>query len=594
MKLSRIRRWLLPTAALAALTLVSGPAAAQQPTFHLDRLEMPGGPDDGMVMFRPVVQPNTILYGQFGIGYSVNPLRTTNIVNSLQKTIVNQSDRGVVKHQLTLYSTAGIQFMNRFSVGVSFPFSPLQVGNNPNYPTSFIGNNIKTTVIDPNGPSVGDLRLDLRGVALRTKDGAGALGGQVSFFIPTGTNSNFGGDGKLGGWIGVTGEYDFRKASGQSVFVVTANTGVVFRPRNSVNDPPTNNGLGIGNEWRWALGGFFPLMNGKMRIGANIMGQTGIESDLRSDGSGVIGDTSFTRRNTPIEWNLEGRMKFGPEQRWWAGLLMGSFIDPGYGAPDFRAVMVVGLYAPILVPQTESSQKDKRDALHAKWKAEHSEDSDGDGIPDDLDACPSEPEDHQGKDPNDGCPAPKDRDNDGIPDDQDKCPDQPEDKDGIDDLDGCPEEDFDKDSVPDATDACPKVPGKPNADPKKNGCPTTFSMDQGGVIRLNQQVHFATGSATILADSFPMLQEIANLLVVNKNIKKIAVDGHTDNVGRADLNRKLSQARAESVKTWLSAHGVEAARLEAHGYGPDKPIDSNTTPQGRTNNRRVEFNILQQ
>ena len=160
---------------------------------------------------------------------------------------------------------------------------------------------------------------------------------------------------------------------------------------------------------------------------------------------------------------------------------------------------------------------------------------------------------------------------------------------------GCPADlDVDKDGIPNAVDACPKVPGKANADPKKNGCPVTFSMDAGGIIRLNQQVHFATGSATILPDSFPMLQEIANLLVVNKNIKKISVDGHTDNVGSADLNRKLSQDRANSVVAWLSGHNVEAARLEAHGYGPDKPIDTNTTPAGRTANRRVEFNILQQ
>ena len=586
--LTKTGRWLLPTAMSAAMTLVSGRAAAQSHTFHLDRLEMPGGPDDGMVMFRPVVQPNTILFGQFGIGVSVNPLRTTNIVNSLQKTIVNQSDRGVVKTQLTLYSTAGIQFLNRFTASLTFPFSPLQTGSNPNYPPTFIGNNINTTLVDTKGPSVGDLRLDLRGVVIRTKNEAGAFGAQLSFFAPTGTNSNFGGDGKLSGWIGVTGEYDFRKASGQSVFVVTANTGVLLRPVNSINDPKTNNGLGISDEWRWAIGGFFPLMNGKFRIGANIMGQTGIYSDT------TIGDTAFTRRNTPIEWNLEGRMKFGPEQHWWAGLLMGSYIDPGYGAPDFRAVAVVGVYAPILMPQTESSQKDTRDALHAKWRSEHKEDTDGDGIPDDLDACPMEAEDHQGTVPNDGCPAAKDRDGDGIPDDMDKCPDQPEDKDGIDDNDGCPEEDFDKDSVPDATDACPKVPGKPNADPKKNGCPTTFTMDAGGVIKLNQQVHFATGSANILPDSFPMRQGIANLLNVNKAIKKISVDGHTDNVGPADMNRKLSQDRANSVKTWLSGHGVETARLVAHGYGPDKPIDSNATPQGRTNNRRVEFNILQQ
>jgi outer membrane protein OmpA-like peptidoglycan-associated protein len=188
---------------------------------------------------------------------------------------------------------------------------------------------------------------------------------------------------------------------------------------------------------------------------------------------------------------------------------------------------------------------------------------------------------------------PPDRDGDGIPDQYDKCPDQPEDKDGIDDGDGCPEDDADNDGIPDVVDACPKEPGTKNTDPKKNGCPS-FIKVEGNVVRILQQVHFATGSTTILPESFPMLQEIANLLKSNQGIKKMSINGHTDNRGGADMNKKLSQGRAESVVKWLTQHGVEGTRLEAHGFGLEQPIEDNNTDAGRAANRRVEFKIVEE
>ncbi|GAH82867.1 unnamed protein product, partial [marine sediment metagenome] len=154
-----------------------------------------------------------------------------------------------------------------------------------------------------------------------------------------------------------------------------------------------------------------------------------------------------------------------------------------------------------------------------------------------------------------------------------------------------PEDDADSDGIPDAQDACPKEPGQKNSDPKKNGCPT-FIKVEGNVVRIMQQVHFATGSAVILPESFPMLQEITNLLKANKGIKKMSIEGHTDNRGAADLNKKLSGDRAAAVRTWLIQHGVEDGRLESHGFGLEKPIETNDTEQGRAANRRVEFKIL--
>jgi outer membrane protein OmpA-like peptidoglycan-associated protein len=362
-----------------------------------------------------------------------------------------------------------------------------------------------------------------------------------------------------------------------------ANTGVVFRPQTSLNAPTAGDGLGIGNEWRWAVGAFVPLVHNRYRVGVTFFGQTGIASGQ------ITGNTFFVRQDTPVEWQAEGRMKFGPKNHYWLGLGLGTLIANGYGAPDFRAMASIGTYLPIF--DSSANSPDPKVALREKWRSQSTLDSDHDGIPDDMDACPNEPEDHKGNDPTDGCPEPADRDGDGIPDQYDKCPDTPEDKDGIDDADGCPEDDADQDGVPDTADACPREPGSPSPDPKKNGCPQFIHLE-GSVVRVLQQVHFATASATILPDSFPMLQEIANLLRANPQIKRMTIDGHTDDRGDNDMNKRLSDARARSVLTWLVQHGVEQDRLESHGYGEEKPIADNATNEGRATNRRVEFKIL--
>ena len=214
-------------------------------------------------------------------------------------------------------------------------------------------------------------------------------------------------------------------------------------------------------------------------------------------------------------------------------------------------------------------------------------DNDGDGIPDKLDKCPSEPEDFDGFQDADGCPD-EDNDGDGIPDAADKCPNEPEDKDGFQDEDGCPDPDNDKDGILDADDKCPNVPGE-----APDGCPKKYKLVvvTAKKIELKQTVFFDTNKATIKPVSFALLNDVALAMKDNPNIK-VEVQGHTDSQGDDDFNLKLSQRRAESVRAYLIKRNVSSDRMEPKGYGETTPIADNRTSAGRAENRRVEFVIV--
>lgn len=113
-------------------------------------------------------------------------------------------------------------------------------------------------------------------------------------------------------------------------------------------------------------------------------------------------------------------------------------------------------------------------------------------------------------------------------------------------------------------------------------------------IQIADKVQFAFNSAELLPVSFSLLDEVAKMLKDNPQIEQLQVEGHTDSTGTAARNRTLSQQRAESVRTYLVKQGIEKKRLSAKGFGPERPIAGNDTPEGQEANRRVEFNILKQ
>jgi OOP family OmpA-OmpF porin len=111
-------------------------------------------------------------------------------------------------------------------------------------------------------------------------------------------------------------------------------------------------------------------------------------------------------------------------------------------------------------------------------------------------------------------------------------------------------------------------------------------------LELLVQVHFAPGRATILADSYPLLDEVVDA-VVRFGIKRVRVEGYTDSSGSRPANLRLSQARAEAVADYLSQKGLARSRLEAKGYGDARPLAPNLTARGRELNRRVEIVVLE-
>jgi outer membrane protein OmpA-like peptidoglycan-associated protein len=112
-------------------------------------------------------------------------------------------------------------------------------------------------------------------------------------------------------------------------------------------------------------------------------------------------------------------------------------------------------------------------------------------------------------------------------------------------------------------------------------------------LQIKGTIYFTTDTADIEPRSEPLLTEIADVLMHHPEIQKVEVGGHTDNTGTAEHNMVLSQKRAEAVETWLTRAGVARERLVAKGYGMEKPLVPNLTPQGKSRNRRVEFVILE-
>jgi len=278
--------------------------------------------------------------------------------------------------------------------------------------------------------------------------------------------------------------------------------------------------------------------------------------------------TPFTSNpSTPTPWEVLVGVRTRIGRIFGAELDLGRGITstPGYGREAFR---VIAAFRVDVEPQPKLAVLPQPP------------DRDHDGVPDELDKCPDEP----GPKENDGCPD-VDTDGDGIPDRLDACPREP----GSREMDGCP--DRDGDQIPDREDKCPDEPGPAEND----GCPVVgepLVQLETKRIRIRGSVLFDTGMATILSQSYPLLDEVVQVLKDNPTIGPVRVEGNTDSRGSRAYNLDLSERRAKAVEDYLVKHGIKRSRLRTIGYGFDHPVATNETALGRAKNRRVEFRLL--
>lgn len=202
-------------------------------------------------------------------------------------------------------------------------------------------------------------------------------------------------------------------------------------------------------------------------------------------------------------------------------------------------------------------------------------DTDGDGIGDKDDKCPTE----KGLARYQGCPIP-DSDKDGINDEEDQCPTQP----GLARYKGCPIPDSDKDGINDEEDKCPNLAGVI----ENQGCPAISEEVKKRVNKAAQNILFVTGSAKLQKSSFKGLDEVAKILQENPEME-LSIDGHTDNVGKDEMNQTLSENRAAAVKNYFISKGISESRITSAGHGETMPVADNKTAAGRQKNRRVEL-----
>ena len=228
-------------------------------------------------------------------------------------------------------------------------------------------------------------------------------------------------------------------------------------------------------------------------------------------------------------------------------------------------------------------------------------DTDGDGIPDKDDSCPTT----AGMAEFNGC---ADTDGDGIADPNDKCPDVA----GLAKFGGCP--DTDGDGIEDAKDACPEVAGLRRfrgcadtdgdgiADPKdkcpneagpadNDGCPNPTQEAIEALNELGATVQFELNKADLKPEAIELLISVYDIMTKFGNTN-FSIEGHTDTSGPKAFNQKLSEDRAEKVKSHLVEKGVDGTRLSTKGFGEDSPKVSNNTRDGRITNRRVEFKVV--
>ncbi|MCG5054825.1 MAG: OmpA family protein [Myxococcales bacterium] len=586
------------SAALAGLALAT-PAGAQAQTpvdgFSLNRLSPAEHGSDWFSVDSLDLQGN----GRYTLGV---------IGDYARKPLVIYDPSGneleaPVSDQFYLHVGGTVILRDRFRLGANLPLLLVNEGTS---------GSLRNQVFAANtGAAVGDLRL---GADVRLFGRYGdpfTLAAGVQVHLPTGSRDAYASDGKV--------RLVPRLQAAGDVGALTYAARVGFDGRflqTDFADQP------FGNEVTFGVAAGARVAEGRVVVGPELHGSTVV-----SDGA------AFDSEATPLEALLTAHVRVGNAFRFGVG--GGPGINRALGSPQYRLLASLS-YFPVFerrappdrdqdgivdaedacpadpgprraepatngCPDTDGDDiVDRQDACPRVAGEPNTDprqhgcppprDSDGDGIVDHEDACPFDPGDPNTDPKKHGCPPPPDSDGDGIVDPEDACRLEPGTPNDNPKKHGCPP-DRDGDLIIDPQDACPDTAGDPDPDPAKNGCPKVELMDKE--IKILERVEFDYNKASIRPESDPLLAAVARVLKQHPELTKLRVEGHTDSRGSASYNRKLSQARAESVVQWFVGQGLDPGRFVAEGFGEDKPIDTNKTEAGRQTNRRVQFIILE-
>jgi large repetitive protein len=588
---------LLCTVAVGTLFAGSAPASAQVERRAMDaNIFRPAMDSQGIFVVDRADLGKPWHWGfRFAMNGAVGPM------NLAMSGIEDGASTTPVDYAINFHVGFHVTFTKWLGLAIDVPFARQGLGlaYDGDETGGFVFNDpLSNTGKEPQSVTAGDPRVSLKFRLFGIQGFSMALAAMVT--LPFGDEATFNGAG------GVTAEPRLIATYTRGRISLGLNVGYLFRPIERVFDPALAGDpllVEIDDELTWGVGASIRLTK-FMGLGVEMYGRAPLIAHKDYRDLPLEGLAGLIFKLGHITWAIGG------------GVGVGSFlthhdIKPFGRAPAWRMFTTLA-FVPALTKTTHATKDTDGDGIDdakdqcptSKEDADGFEDDDGcpdpdndqDGISDAKDKCPNKAEDRDGFKDTDGCPE-TDNDGDGIPDGQDKCPDEAEDKDGFKDDDGCPDGDNDGDGIPDSQDKCPNEAEDRNGVDDGDGCPegSAGSSIRGGKIDLRgKRIQFKSGAAVLIKKSYKILDRIANMLRNNPRVKLVRIEGHTDDRGRARTNQRLSQSRAATVRDYLVKRGVARNRLTAVGYGETRPKVPNTSRKNRGFNRRVEFIIVHQ
>jgi hypothetical protein len=543
-------------APMVGLTLVAyaGAARAQQ-SFAIDQLEPAPAGDVFVGVPSPYARGDLVPRVVAMFEYARDPLRlvqttgTTNVVDSQAFVDVN----------------ASFTVQDRLLVSALLPIAVAQHGQG----ASVSGQ----PLAPPDEAAIGDLRLGLRVRMIGADDGPIQAGVGAYLHLPTGKSGGFVGEGTVR-------EVPHGAVGGRFLagvpFLWTASVGVLVR--DSSNPSTLTYGAGLAAA----------LLAERLRLGVEVYASTPLEDGTYALSSTVnVPDRSAT--NAELLASANGRVI--------GGLVVGVAGGPGLtDAPGTPAMRLVGTLGWSPEPGAKldtpgdtdgdgiSNADDACPYAFGPRSADPKKngcpivDDDEDGIPNDEDACPDKYGPRTADRKTNGCPkaGPIDTDGDGIPDKDDACPSEPGSPSQDPKRNGCPaaldEPDADGDGIPDKDDACPRDRGPKTSDPATNGCPAHVRVGDAE-ITLVAPLAWARGPKVAIDPASDVaLEEVAAALAQHAEITRVEV--RASGGGPPALAKMAGTQRAEAIRAWLVAHGVDGARVVAVGVTPGLRADA--------------------